>query len=69
MEELRGIASSKHLMNSGEVGGALIRVEIGCENAAFHTLSPQKLAGAAWPSAVSDAAFAGTHEGMLMEGN
>lgn len=69
VEELRGIASSKHLMHSGEVGGALIRVEIGGENASFHTLSPQKLARATGPSAVTDAAFAGTHDAVLMEGS
>lgn len=65
VEELRGIASSEHLMHGGKVGGALLGVEIGCKNAPFHTLSPQKLARAARPSALA-AAAAATHQGLLM---
>lgn len=44
-EELRHVASSKHLMNSSEVARTVFVGEIRCENTAFYTFSSQEFAG------------------------
>ncbi|KAL6005184.1 hypothetical protein ACLOJK_005746 [Asimina triloba] len=46
-QQLRHIAGTKHLVHRGEPGRALVRPEIGCENAPADALPPQELAGTA----------------------
>lgn len=46
-QQFGGVASSEHPMHGGEVGGALIGVEIRCEHATSYALPPEELARAA----------------------
>lgn len=46
-QELRHITRSKHLVYGGEPSRALLRAEVGGENAVRRALSPQKLARSA----------------------
>lgn len=53
VEELRHIAGSENLMHGGEMGGALLGVEVRRKYASGHTLPPQELACATWAAATT----------------
>ena len=61
VEKLGSVAGAEHLVHGGEVGRALVGVEVRRENTSFHALPSEKLAGAAWPSAAAAAALASSH--------
>jgi hypothetical protein len=50
-QQLGHIAGAEDFMHGGEARGALLRPEVGREDAAAHALPPQELAGPAWGSA------------------
>lgn len=52
-QQFGGVTSSEHPVHGGEVGGALIGVEIWCKNATFYTLPPKVLARTTRPTAAA----------------
>ena len=50
-QQLGHVAGAEHLVHRREVRRALLRVEVGREDAPAHALAPQELASPAWPFA------------------
>ena len=55
-QQLGHVAGAEHLVHRREVRRALLRVEVGREDAAADALAPEELAGAAGPAATAAAA-------------
>lgn len=61
-EQLGGVAGPKHLVYSRKVSGALIGIEVGCENThRLHALSPKELASPTRPASSTAMAELITH--------
>lgn len=54
-EELGDVAGSEHLVHRGEVGRAVLGVEVRREDAVTYALSSQELACTTWPTAAAAA--------------
>ena len=52
-QQLGDVAGAEHLVHRREVRRALLRVEVGREDAAAHALAPEELARAAGPAAAA----------------